>query len=149
VSALLVSDHDREYTVGLLRSHWLTGRLTAEEFEERVGEAWAARYSTDLWRALRWLPNERPRGRRSASGAAALTLSGFACSIMLFSFGFGFPLALPLFIAGWAAGHEARRSSAGRATGAARAGEALGIIGTIGCLLLCLLFVAGFVAILN
>jgi hypothetical protein len=149
VSALLVSDHDREYTVGLLRSHWLTGRLTADEFEARVGEAWAARYSTDLWRALRSLPVEQPRRPGRRSGAAALILSGMACSIMVLSFGFGFPLALPLFIAGWAAGREARRSSAGRASGAAAVGEALGIIGTIGCLLFCALFVAGFVAILT
>jgi hypothetical protein len=143
VSALLVSDLDRENTVNLLRGHWMTGRLTAEEFEERVGEAWAARYSADLWRALRWLPVDRPRTPRRGSGAAALILSGIACCIMLFTLGFGFPLALPLFIAGWAAGREARRSSAGRASGAATVGEALGIMGTIGCLL----FVAGIAAI--
>jgi SNF family Na+-dependent transporter len=64
---------------------------------------------------------------------------------MLLSFGFGFPLALPLFIAGWAAGREARRSSVGGASGAAAAGETLGIIGTIGCLL----FVAGCAAIVT
>ncbi len=145
MSALLVSDHDREYTVGLLRSHWLTGRLTADEFEARVGEAWAARYSTDLWRALRSLPVEQPRTLGRSSGAAALILSGIACCIMLLSFGFGFPLALPLFIAGWAAGREARRSSPGGASGAAAIGEALGIIGTIGCLAI----VAGLVALVT
>jgi hypothetical protein len=145
VSALLVSDRDRENTVDLLRGHWLTGRLTAEEFEARVGEAWAARYSTELWRALRWLPVEQPRAPRRGSGAAALILSGIACCIMLLSFGFGFPLALPLFIAGWAAGREARRSSAGGASGAAAVGEAIGIMGTIGCLLI----VAGLVALLT
>ena len=144
MSALLVSDRDRENTVHLLRGHWLTGRLTAEEFEERVGEAWAARYSTDLWRALRWLPVEQPRAQRRASGAAALVLSGIACCLMLFSFGFAFPLALPLFVAGWAAGREARRSSGVGASAAV--GEALGIIGTIGCTIACLLFVAGFAA---
>jgi Domain of unknown function (DUF1707) len=145
VSALLVSDRDRENTVDLLRGHWLTGRLTADEFEQRVGEAWAARYTTDLWRALRSLPVEQPRALRRGSGAAALILSGIACCIMLFSFGFGFPLALPLFIAGWAAGREARRSNPGGASGVAAAGEALGIMGTIGCLL----FIAGFVAIVT
>jgi hypothetical protein len=60
VSALLVSDTEREHTVGLLRGHLLSGRLTAEEFEERVAEAWSARYAQDLWEALRWLPVERP-----------------------------------------------------------------------------------------
>jgi hypothetical protein len=144
VSALLVSDQDREYTVGLLRSHWLTGRLTADEFEERVSEAWAARYSTDLWRALRWLPTDPP-ARRRGSGAVALILSGLGSCIMFFTLGFGSPLALPLFVAGWAAGREARRSSPTGSSGAARAGEVLGIVGTLGCLM----FVAGCAAILT
>jgi hypothetical protein len=144
VSALLVSDQDREYTVGLLRSHWLTGRLTADEFEERVGEAWAARYAADLWQALRSLPVPQPASKRG-SGAAALILSGLASCIMFFSLGFGFPLALPLFVAGWVAGREARRSSPAGASSAAVVGEVLGIVGTLGCLL----FVAGWAAILT
>lgn len=144
MSALLVSDQDREYTVGLLRSHWLTGRLTADEFEERVSEAWAARYSTDLWRALRWLPVDAPAGRRT-SGAPALILSGLACCIMFFTLGLGFPLALPLFIAGWAAGREARRSAPAGSSGVARAGEVLGMVGTLWCLV----FIAGCAAVLT
>jgi hypothetical protein len=129
MSALLVSDQDREYTVGLLRSHWLTGRL---------------RYSPDLWGALRWLPVDAP-ARRRTSGAPALILSGLACCIMFFTLGIGFPLALPLFIAGWAAGREARRSAPAGSSGVARAGEVLGIVGT----LCCLMFVAGCAAILT
>jgi hypothetical protein len=145
VSALLVSDQDREYTVGLLRSHWLTGRITAEEFEQRVGEAWAARYAADLWQALRWLPVPQAPAARRGSGAVALILSGIGSCIMLFTFGFGFPLALPLFIAGWAAGRGERRSRPGGGSAAATAGEALGIIGTIGCLLI----IAGLAAIVT
>jgi hypothetical protein len=145
VSALLVSDQDREYTVGLLRGHWLTGRLSAEEFEERVGEAWAARHAADLWQALRWLPMDQPPARRRGGGAAALILSGLASCIMFFSLGFGFPLALPLFIAGWASGREARRSSPAGGSSAAVVGEVLGIVGTLGCLL----FIAGWAAILT
>ena len=56
VATLLVSDREREYTVGLLRGHLVSGRLTTEEFEQRVAEACCARYSKDLWRALRFLP---------------------------------------------------------------------------------------------
>ena len=145
MSALLVSDQDREYTVGLLRSHWLTGRLNADEFEERVGEVWAARYVADLWQALRWLPVDQQPARRGASGAPALILSGLACCIMLFTLGFGFPLALPLFIAGWLSGREARRAAPDGRSGAAVAGEVLGIAGT----LTCLLFVAGCAAIVT
>jgi hypothetical protein len=142
VSALLVSDQDREYTVGLLRTHWLTGRLTADEFEQRVGEAWAARYSTDLWRALRRLPVEQSPAPSRGSGGAPLILSGIGWCIMLFTFGFGSPIALPLFIAGWAAGREARRSWP-RRTSTAAVGEAFGIAGTLACLL----FFAGCAAI--
>src|SRR5918993_2318648 len=118
---LLVSDQDRENTIGLLRGHWLTGRLTAEEFERRVGEAWAARCSDDLWRALRWLPVQGPPVLKRGSGAAALTLSGIGFCIMFFTLGLGFPLALPLFVAGWAGGPGGRRQAPRGATGAAGA----------------------------
>ena len=145
MSALLVSDRDRDHAVSLLRTHWLTGRLTADEFEQRVGEACAARFSTDLRHALRWLPAElSPRPKRG-SGAAALILSVIGWCIMLFTLGFGFPLALPLFIAGWASGREKRRSAPSVSSGAAAAGEALGILGAISCLLL----IAGWAAILT
>ena len=145
VSMLLVSDQDREHTVGLLRGHWLTGRLTADEFEQRVGEAWAARCSDDLWRALRWLPVERPPVQKRGSGAAALILSGLGFCIMFFTLGLGFALALPLFVAGWLAGREARRFPPGGASGAAVAGELLGVIGTG----VCLLYVAGCAALVT
>jgi len=143
VSALLVSDQDRDYTVGLLRAHWLTGRLTADEFEQRVGEACAARYSTDLWHALRSLPVALPPARKRGSSAVALILSGLGWCAMIFTLGFGSPIALPLFIAGWVAGREARRSSPGGASGAAAAAQALAITGALASLL----FIAGCAAI--
>jgi hypothetical protein len=147
VSAVLISDQDRDHTVGLLREHWLTGRLTEEEFEQRVGEACAARFSTDLWRALRWLPVELPPAPRRHSGAPGLILSSIGWCVMLFTLGFGSPLALPLFVAGWVAGREARRSAPGGGSGAGAAGEALGITGALVCVLLiggCAAIVAGF-----
>ena len=77
MATLLVSDREREYTVALLRRHMLSGRMTAEEFEQRVGEAWRARYSQELWQALRFLPTEgKPPVRRESSGTAAATTSG-------------------------------------------------------------------------
>jgi hypothetical protein len=142
---LLVSDQDRENTVGLLRGHWFAGRLTAEEFEQRVGEAWAARSTDDLWRALRWLPVEAPPVRKRESGAASLVPSLLGCCIMLFTFGLGFVLALPLFVAGWLAGRQMRRTVPGGAPGPAVAGELLGVMGTV----VCLLFVAGCAALLT
>jgi hypothetical protein len=143
VSALLVSDRDREYTVGLLRQHWLTGRLTEDEFEERVGEACAARYSTDLWQALRWLPVELPPAPKRGSGTVAIVLSVLGWCAMFFTLGFGSPIALPLFVAGWVSGREARRAPGGSRTGTA--GEVLGITGALASVL----FIAGCAAIVS
>jgi Domain of unknown function (DUF1707) len=135
VSALLVSDREREYTVGLLRGHWLSGRLSAEEFEQRVDEAWRARFSADLWRALRFLPVDAPpmptAPARSRSGTASLVLGTAAICMLFVSFGLLFFLALPLAITAWALGREARRSAPPGRAGRAVAGEALGIAGTL------------------
>jgi Domain of unknown function (DUF1707) len=133
VSTLLVSDREREYTVALLRRHWLSGRLTAEEFEQRVAEAWQARFADDLWRALRWLPVENPPAppARSRSGGASLALGLRAVCLLFVSFGLLFFLTLPMGIAAWALGREARRSAPPGLRGNAVAGEALGIAVTL------------------
>lgn len=47
-SGELVADVDRESTIDDLRAHMLAGRLTAEEFESRVGAAHSARTQADL-----------------------------------------------------------------------------------------------------
>jgi hypothetical protein len=151
VSALLVSDREREYTVDLLRGHWLSGRLTAEEFEQRVGEAWRARFATDLWRALRWLPVETPpvpmpdRSRRARSGTPSLVLGISAICLLFMSFGLLFFVTLPLGVTAWALGREARRSSPLGRRGTAVAGEGLGIAATT----LSLLPLAAFAGLLG
>jgi hypothetical protein len=148
VSALLVSDREREYTVGLLRGHWLSGRLTADEFEQRVGEAWRARFAADLWQALRALPVDAPpvpqAPPRSRSGTAPLVLGIAAICLLFVSFGLLFFVTLPLAITAWALGREARRSAPPGRNRAAKAGEALGIAGT----LLSLMPFTGIVAIM-
>jgi hypothetical protein len=146
VNALLVSDREREYTVGLLRGHWLSGRLTAEEFEERVGEAWRARFASDLWHALRALPVERPAPApraKTGSAAASLVLGILALCLLVMSFGLLFLLSLPLSVTAWALGREARRTGAPNG----RAGEAIGMAGTVAGLLLfagCAALLSGF-----
>jgi Domain of unknown function (DUF1707) len=134
----LVSDAEREYTVDLLRAHWVAGRLTETEFEERVAEAWGARVSSDLWQALRALPMPTPpAGARPESGSgnavAALVLGIAAICLLIVSFGLLFPLTLPLSAMAWALGRSARRASTrgGGRSGAAAAGEALGVVGTV------------------
>ena len=133
MSALLVSDQEREYTIALLRGHWLSGRLTSEEFEERVAEVWRARSADDLWQALRWLPVEAPPPvRRPGAGSAAwsLVLGVLGLFVLLISFGLFFPIALPLSVTAWALGRDARRSGTCSAPGVAIAGEVIGITGT-------------------
>jgi hypothetical protein len=152
VSALLVSDSEREYTVGLLRGHWLSGRLTAEEFEQRVEEAWRARFAADLWQALRALPAPAPppsfaQPAKSRSGTASLVLGIVTISMLFLSFGLLFFVTLPLAITAWGLGREARRAAPPGARGTAAAGEALGIAGTL-LSLLPLLVIAALVGLL-
>jgi hypothetical protein len=146
VNALLVSDREREYTVGLLRGHWLSGRLTADEFEQRVGEAWRARFSSDLWHALRALPVDGPAPAprvKSGTAAASLVLGIAALCLLVMSFGLLFLITLPMSVTAWALGREARRSGAPKG----RAGAAIGIAGTAAGLLLfagCAALLSGF-----
>ena len=59
-----VSDAEREQVVALLRRHTGDGRLTLDEFEERVDEVLKARTGDDLRAALRELPPLPHEGRR-------------------------------------------------------------------------------------
>jgi hypothetical protein len=56
-SVIRASDADRERAVAQLRQHLADGRLTMEEFSERVDEAYAARTTADIDHALRELPH--------------------------------------------------------------------------------------------
>ena len=125
--------------MGLLREHLLSGRLTAEEFEQRVDEAWRARFAGDLWHALRWLPVEAPPVQpgpppdraKDRSATASLVLGISALCLLFLSFGLLFFLAFPMALTAWALGREARRSGPPEARGRVRAGEVLGIAGTL------------------
>jgi hypothetical protein len=52
----LISDADRELVVEELREHMLAGRITADELDDRLGWAQAARTRADLAAARRNLP---------------------------------------------------------------------------------------------
>jgi Domain of unknown function (DUF1707) len=142
VPGLLVSDREREYTIGLLHEHLLSGRLTAEEFEERVDEACRARLAEDLWRALRQLPVEPPPvsppppRSRGGSASASLVLGIMGLGVLCVSLGMLFVFALPISVTAWALGRETRLAGE---SGVARTGEVLGIVGTV----LSLVFFAG------
>ncbi len=53
---LRASDSDRDRTAALLREHHAAGRLTAEEFSERLDQAYAAKTLGELDRLLEDLP---------------------------------------------------------------------------------------------
>jgi Domain of unknown function (DUF1707) len=62
--AVRVSDADREQTVVRLREHTVAGRLTLEEFSQRVDRALAARTRAELDAATEHLPQPKaPPGR--------------------------------------------------------------------------------------
>ncbi|MFL5943582.1 MAG: DUF1707 domain-containing protein [Gaiellaceae bacterium] len=68
-----VSDHDRERAVVELREHLVQGRLTLEEFSERVELAYRARSTADLEAASSALP-AAPTGARRRAVRATIAL---------------------------------------------------------------------------
>jgi Domain of unknown function (DUF1707) len=58
---LLASDADRARVASELRTHYESGRLTLEEFQERLDEAHAARTESQLERVLRQLRRRSSR----------------------------------------------------------------------------------------
>ncbi|MGH8889066.1 MAG: DUF1707 SHOCT-like domain-containing protein [Acidothermaceae bacterium] len=70
--SLRVSDADRDRVTGQLREAFAEGRLTAEEFHERAGQALAARTGADLIALTADLPAPTPP---AVSGAASVAQS--------------------------------------------------------------------------
>lgn len=63
---LRIADADREAAVSALGEHYVAGRLTRDEYDERAAAAWAARTASTLWPLFADLP--RPgSGRPDAS----------------------------------------------------------------------------------
>ena len=76
---LLVGDTERAAAVAELRRHYDAGRLTLEEFEERLGAVHGARAESDLRAAFHRLPDAKrptlsPRDRRWRSLAVQYAL---------------------------------------------------------------------------
>ncbi len=92
-------DAERERAAARLREHFVRGRLTVEELEERVELALRARSTADLRRALRGLPELAGRtfAQVVVRGAALVVLTG---AWLAFSFGLLVVLALTLLIQG-------------------------------------------------
>ncbi|HEY1635372.1 MAG TPA: DUF1707 domain-containing protein [Acidimicrobiales bacterium] len=75
-----VSDGDRNQAVDLLRRHTAEGRLTLDEFSERVGLAFGARTQADLEQVMADLPTVQApvpeTARRKAKGWTVSIMSG-------------------------------------------------------------------------
>jgi hypothetical protein len=67
-----VSDQERKQSLLLLRDDLLAGRLTLEEFSERVGVAYGARVGAELERARKNLPEPAASSRRPTRLSVAL-----------------------------------------------------------------------------
>ena len=119
---LLVSDAERARVVDDLRGHYEAGRLTLDEFQQRLDEAHAARTQTQLSDALRQLPDARlpsvsPRDTRWRSLALQYALiNAVAILVWLFAGADGnfWPkwvlLATLIMFARRMSGHQHRRS---------------------------------------
>ncbi len=72
-ASIRVSDADREQAVAVLREHLLAGRLTLDEFSERVEAALQARVGGELARLQEDLPSVSSGGSRPGRKPARLT----------------------------------------------------------------------------
>lgn len=146
--AIRASDADRDKALGLLRDHWLAGRLTLDEYEARCGEAASGRFLHDLQRSLRELPYPLPEhapaapppapaavaaaGPDLAAGAVlALILGVLSLAGVVLSMGMLFLLTLPASTWAWSLGRRSRHGTRGTIRAIAGTAEALGILATV------------------
>jgi Domain of unknown function (DUF1707) len=87
---LLVSDRDRARVGDELRTHYEAGRLTLDEFQERLDELHGVRTEKQLAEVLRQLPTKRPsvnpRDRRWRSLAFQYALVNLV-AVLIWVFG--------------------------------------------------------------
>jgi hypothetical protein len=71
-----VGDAEREAAAAELREHYASGRLTLDELNERVDQAFAAKTRGDLNALMTDLPSARPGGSGPAGGTSAGARAG-------------------------------------------------------------------------
>jgi Domain of unknown function (DUF1707)/Domain of unknown function (DUF4190) len=123
------ADADRDRVVGLLTTAYGEGRLTKDEYDDRVGSALAARTYAELGQLVSDLPGGSaallPASARPVQVARTngLAVASLACGIAQFAFG---PLAtIPAIVLGHMARSQIRRTGE-QGAGLALAGLALG-----------------------
>jgi hypothetical protein len=123
-------DADRDRVVGLLTTAFTEGRLTKDEYDDRVESALAARTYADLDRLVADLPAASaavlpaPAARPvQLAGTNGLAVASLACGIAQFAIG---PLAtIPAIVLGHMARSQIRRTGE-QGAGLALAGLILG-----------------------
>lgn len=66
---LRASDADRDHTASVLQRHFTDGRLTYDELQDRLEEAYAARTTAQLDRLVEDLPDDRRAGTEAGRAA--------------------------------------------------------------------------------
>ena len=115
------SDADRYRVIDALRVHTADGRLTLDEFETRVGQAWSASTHGDLQMVLRELPvleerqarAQRRRTRVTVPAPLAIAALVVIGSILLGHFAWWL-IPVGFFTLGGCGGHRARYDEASR-----------------------------------
>ena len=151
MGAMRASDDDRSQVQSVLNDAWAEGRLTQEEWDERatalagrVTYADLARLTADLPSAF-IVPQPQPTAVSpywpqpvvSQRGTNGLAIAALVLGLAQFAVGF------PAGIAAIILGHKAQqriKQTGEQGSGLARAGLILGYLGTVGLLLLALLF---------
>ena len=121
-SHLRASDADRERAVDLLRAAFVEGRLTNDEYDERVAHAYASRTYGDLTRLIADLPappHQVPATVHRPTNA--LAIGSLACGVAQF-FTLGLTM-IPAIVLGHTARRQIRRSG--------EAGDSLALVGLV------------------
>jgi len=123
---LRASDTDRDRVVELLNAAYTEGRLSKDEYDVRLENAFSARTYADLDQIVIDLPVARATGAAPVAPLArvnALAIASLVCGIAQFAFG---PLAtIPAIVLGHMARYQIKRSGE-QGAGLALAGLILG-----------------------
>jgi len=149
-SRVLAATADRERAVDVLKTGFVEGRLTKDEYDARVAQAYTARTYADLAAVTGDLPGGQVAAPPWEPAAAApqtntLAIASLACGLAQ-PFTGGLTM-IPAVILGHTARSQIRRTGEG-GNGLAMAGLVLGWTGIVMVLLLIVLFI-GAAAVMN
>jgi hypothetical protein len=120
---LRAADADRDRVVEVLSMAYSEGRLSKDEYDDRLENALSARTYADLDQLVTDLPVARATAVTPVAGINGLAIASLACGLVQFAFG---PLtAIPAIVFGHVALHQIKRTG-GQGAGLALAGLILG-----------------------